>query len=465
MVDDLFFIGAGINLAQEGTLSNPLISRQAFPSDLFFVQPPLHSYVIAGWLFLFPVATNSLTLLQLLFYLLSCWGTIAILRNFGAPSLCEWLVPVGIAMSLLPLGFRPEPLAICLTLLGYVAVVNHPRQDGLVCFGFVLMLAGASTAPRLSLFSVAFVFHAAFLFIKARGSYLRLCLAFLTAALVVLAAFSLMIGFRWWEFIHTFTYHASARLSPGPVGAFTGWLQTMAGLSIVPTLLAVAFLFTYVMLFKLYTSEAAQLAGAITCAFALTVLMCAIGHGSVWYVVMTLFLLGGVVMSRGKRLASVVTVLLLPIALLVGNTKNGLEIYGLITGKISHKCNKVMLLQSLADYESARNVLIDSHAARFIFDYKLPPNSYDWTFSAPFPKMIALGAPAKVGDVYVLGPGSMSLSNKRGHQILEPPQWRPILRGPWSFYSNPRVCFLLAPEPLRLLSCYDWDCVFTCSGG
>src|SRR5579872_1101170 len=50
MCDDLFYSGAGLNLASGGDLSNPLLARQHLPGHLFLVYPPVHSYVLAGWL-------------------------------------------------------------------------------------------------------------------------------------------------------------------------------------------------------------------------------------------------------------------------------------------------------------------------------------------------------------------------------------------------------------------------------
>src|SRR5271169_406830 len=68
MCDDLFYSGAGLNLAQGGDLSNPLLARQEFPGHLFLIYPPVHSYVLAGWLKIFGISAASMTGFQMLVY-------------------------------------------------------------------------------------------------------------------------------------------------------------------------------------------------------------------------------------------------------------------------------------------------------------------------------------------------------------------------------------------------------------
>jgi len=48
--DDLFYVGAALNLVQEGDFANPLLSRWAPQmAERFFVYPPFHSYAsLAG---------------------------------------------------------------------------------------------------------------------------------------------------------------------------------------------------------------------------------------------------------------------------------------------------------------------------------------------------------------------------------------------------------------------------------
>lgn len=120
MNDDMFYCGAGLNLAQGGDFSNPLLTRQEFPGHFYFIYPPVHSYALAGWLKLFGISAASMTGFQLLLYALCTAATIVFLRRNGAPVWLEWLVPLGIGASFLGFGLRPESLAAALTLTGFV---------------------------------------------------------------------------------------------------------------------------------------------------------------------------------------------------------------------------------------------------------------------------------------------------------------------------------------------------------
>ena len=73
--DDLFFCGAGLNMAGGGDFSNPLIERQHFPGHYFFEQTPVHSYAIAGWMKIFGIGARSLTGFQEAMYLVMALAT------------------------------------------------------------------------------------------------------------------------------------------------------------------------------------------------------------------------------------------------------------------------------------------------------------------------------------------------------------------------------------------------------
>jgi len=65
--DDLYFIGAGLNLANGGDFSNPFLERSQFPEPHhYFGHPPMLSYAVAGWLKLFGISARSLMSFQML---------------------------------------------------------------------------------------------------------------------------------------------------------------------------------------------------------------------------------------------------------------------------------------------------------------------------------------------------------------------------------------------------------------
>ena len=161
MVDDLFYTGAGINLAQGGDLSNPLLARQEFPSHFFFVYPPLHSYLLAGWLKIFGINALSMTAFVSLMYFITAAATIAILWRHKAPLWLEWLAPLGVSASLLTVGLRSEPLSIALTMAGFAIFECGRKRPVSLLLAFLLMVMGASAAPRMALFSGALILLAA----------------------------------------------------------------------------------------------------------------------------------------------------------------------------------------------------------------------------------------------------------------------------------------------------------------
>src|SRR6266478_2655380 len=79
--DDLFYSGAALNLASGGDFSNPLLARQGFPSHYFFVYPPLHSFVLAGWLGVFGISAMSMVGFAVMMLWLTCAATVLILRR------------------------------------------------------------------------------------------------------------------------------------------------------------------------------------------------------------------------------------------------------------------------------------------------------------------------------------------------------------------------------------------------
>ena len=120
--DDLFYCGAGLNLANGGDFANPLLARQHFPNHYFFVYPPIHSYAIAGWMKLFGISARSLTGFQDFMYALTALATLAVLRRHQAPAWLEFFVPLGVAAAFLPIGLRPEPLSVALTMTGFAMI-------------------------------------------------------------------------------------------------------------------------------------------------------------------------------------------------------------------------------------------------------------------------------------------------------------------------------------------------------
>ncbi len=130
MMDDLFYAGAGLNLAAGGDFSNPYLAGQEFPSHYFFVYTPLHSYVLAGWLKVFGISTASMTGFQGVMFFVIAASTLFLLRRHEAPAWLEWLVPLGVCAAFLRGGLRVEALATALTMAGFAWIACSRRGPG-----------------------------------------------------------------------------------------------------------------------------------------------------------------------------------------------------------------------------------------------------------------------------------------------------------------------------------------------
>jgi len=213
MVDDLFYCGAGLNLAQGGELSNPLLARQEFPGDLYLIYPPLHSYAIGSWMKCFGVNAASLTGFQALMYFVVAAATILILRKYDAPALLEWLVPLGVATAFLPVGLRPEPLSVALIMSGFAVIELGKKWIPAVLVGYFLMFMGGSAAPRMTPFAAALVLFATCQVCRERiGKGCRAWVPLLIAATALAGAvlvLSIQIQFRVREFIDAIHLHST----------------------------------------------------------------------------------------------------------------------------------------------------------------------------------------------------------------------------------------------------------------
>jgi hypothetical protein len=122
-IDDMFYIGAAINLAQHGVFSNPYCDLLATIGcgDHFYANMPFHDYLVAGWFKLFGISTLSL---RVLYTLLALAATLLIFRLMPKTS-WAWLVALFIALAVFGLlggsGLRADALGLFFFLVGFDA--------------------------------------------------------------------------------------------------------------------------------------------------------------------------------------------------------------------------------------------------------------------------------------------------------------------------------------------------------
>ncbi|MEI9999630.1 MAG: hypothetical protein WDO13_10905 [Verrucomicrobiota bacterium] len=120
-IDDLFYIGAALNLAQHGVFTNPYADMLATIGcqDHFFANMPLHDYVLAGWLRLFGISALSFHVL----YTLLALGVSLLIFRFVATARHAWLAAIFIAAAVYGLlggtGLRADALGLFFLLAGF----------------------------------------------------------------------------------------------------------------------------------------------------------------------------------------------------------------------------------------------------------------------------------------------------------------------------------------------------------
>ena len=443
MIDDLFFTGAGLNLAQGGDFSNAMLARQHFPGTLYFVQPPLHSYVLAGWLKMFGISTFSMVAFQLVADVFICWAVIRILRQYQAPRLLECLVPLGVATAFLSLGLRSEPLSVALTMAGF-AILECCCGRAITLFsGFILMFLGASVASRLGVFSGMLALVAFVRLWQGGISIIRLGLLAGAALLVAVLVFLGLIGFQFREFYETYHFHAAGRIGGDTVGLLIRFLTRMLGVTQWPLLIIWGL--TFPLMFSLRSSEkdAVRISLFILISFAALAFMGALGHGAIWYAVFMVFILTAAHARRAAPMRSWTLQLLLAAALLMGNSRNFVAMIGLMTGQIVTDKGILPTAESISPPTPERPLLIDSAAARYVFDYRLPRGVLDWSFAAPFPGELATEVALQPGDLYLLGSTSFdTLGQKLGLEMAAP-RWTPLGLARWSFHKYPQRTYAI----------------------
>ena len=108
--DDPAFVGAGIALARTGQLTDPLIA--GFLAQLgmshFYIQPPLQTYTLAGWIHLFGVGTASFHAFAWTCYVLGGAGLARLVRRFGLSTAAGLLLAGMYLLAVAGTGLRPE---------------------------------------------------------------------------------------------------------------------------------------------------------------------------------------------------------------------------------------------------------------------------------------------------------------------------------------------------------------------
>jgi hypothetical protein len=446
-VDDLFYTGAAMNLARGHDLSNPLLARNEFPSHYFFVYPPLHSFALAAWLKLFGFSTASMIAFPLLCYFIIAASTIAILRRNRSAVWLEWLVPFGVTAVLLPVGLRPEPLAIALTMSGLAILDVDPESPFILFLGCLLMLLGASVAPRVTFFAFA-LFASSVIeklrsptFSKDRLRGMAVVLALAAGCTVLIFLFQ--INFHLLDFWRLFRLH-STRVTTHKFSEFLNFVDDSVYFRV--TLYPVFFTCVGLLLFAWLPPDKRLTRTAFSSflAFPIVAVIGGFGAGTAWFMILGALLYSAAVVQRYPGIAGKMAIVLAG-CLIIANLLLITTCLGMLHGNIEKTRGDEEAQARAIKGTPAHPVLIDSVVARYIYDYKIPDGFFDIQFSAPFPKSHIVGE-LRPGDVFVIGPENVDILISSTHLDVQVPKWVPLAMEYHHFERQPCAVFIIPEE-------------------
>jgi len=445
MCDDLFYSGAGLNLAQGGDLANPLLVRQGFPGHFFYIYPPIHSYALAGWLDIFGISAGAMTAFQIFLYLVLSVSMVGCLRLSGAPKWLEWKAPLVVTAGFLPFGLRPESLAAALIIAGYLIAELAESGGVALLAGFFLLALGAGTAPRTTLFGIALMAVTLYPRLRrnrVRGGIPRMLLACVGGGLAACLVFCAMVHFQIGEFWKSF-HHYSQLVAGSKLMLLKLLFIRYAGITLWP--IFPVFLGLLVVAWKEPWTQLKRAGFAIALALPLIGLIGGLGNGTMFFILLgVLFLTASV--PRSGKLGLVVSAVVVA-SLLVANVKFLINLAGIASGGIESRHDYGKTEAAAIVSTPGHPALLDEATARYVFDYRIPKGFIYWPFSAPFLGELPMDTPLRPGDVYILGPNSAEQLHSRQLTDVEPPKWGLKTRR-WAFYRHPREAYVFRVDDI-----------------
>lgn len=396
--DDLFFIGAALNLVKNGDLVNPLLSQWSErTTDYFFVQPPFYSYVLAGWLALVGISTQAIlffyffcyvtfsifTALILSFYRFSRWAIYAVILCFAS-----WILFTGLRHDVLGITFlaigtwfllrdRPWYYFWGFSFLGF-AILTVPVMIAYgSCFGIALVYrnwAESQSPIKAYLFSRIF--------------------AFIAAVLLTSILFLFAINFQIDRFLSDLAWHSSFRRQSltEVIPAIIWMLRIGYGEILHGSLLSLYFATLFLGFYKSRKNPKTlnQIILVLTISGILNLLTYASSFIGIFRFLSWLTI---ILIIAQSSLKSVTQKILIAVAVVVFLVNNLMTIIA-ITNIEAASPQQYQAVREYIQNHAEKQYIIDEVAARFVFNYQLPDNSISWNSSQPAPAFV----PTSIAD-------------------------------------------------------------------
>jgi hypothetical protein len=425
--DDLFFVGPALELVDGGRLANPLI-RFWHPeaAQTFFFQPPFFQHVLAAWLSAFGVSAGSMTGLQCVMGAVASTSGGGLLRRLGLAG--AWFVPVAIGAMALTKGMRHDLLGLALLFTGLWLLSARGRAS--MFAGIAVLFAAPLTWPVMACYAVPL----GLAILARQGRLSRAALPELiagsaVAGLVVLALFLVSIDFAVSDFLRLFAWHADIRRVPGLFGDLP--LLLTRGRSEIthgPVYVLTAGLMAVALIRYRRAPLLAGTAAAVLAALILNI----VGYSSTWQTLSTHI----IVLTMGILALNMINELQVQYVPLVSAAVVGVTMWSsalAIVTLLAIRPESAQYYQQVAARIPADKCLgVDAVAARYVFDYRLPPCAYASHYSFPSPKFFP-----REGDAPPPGAAWVTSQAPGGHTSGVPPEDRLVLFG-WRFDSIPK---------------------------
>ncbi len=403
--DDIFFVGAALNLVTDGEFKNPYI-LSPFTGENFYLYTPFHSFVLAAWLNLVGISKWSLTLFQ------CCCGAIIsiaiaiILRRYSFPVITAFLSTLVIAIFCRTMGLRPEPLGLAFMFTGFLLL---SRNIPIAYFlGFFLVASAIFIQPAT--LGYAFVIGTGICLYNfnqysppRKDFFLMIAISILGSFFLALLIFLVCINFNVSSFISQFQFNLSVATVSGIQNKIYSFLFIMFGyygyILYLPSWILLSFVSVH-LISKLNSYQLTEriLLLSILAGICLNIFL----HGRRDFILLFMWLFITITITtffskNRPKLRSSMKVLFISLWLISLLLSQSLEIISLFNrGKITQSSYEK--IQTFVNAHPNYQYIVDASAARYVFNYRLPKNSISWIYHIPAPehlrgKVIYVGSP------------------------------------------------------------------------